>query len=236
LISFNKIFTKTVSVLFLVILFIVTIFVQEANTGITNDFKRSKLRIDAVDAFLDSHEIKTGDVYYLKNLYNNTSTFVRDAVPSNFWEKYFERKKGVQIKPYENYDTLFDDYSEKDTTVHLIFFEQSGQGNEMILSIVQCLGTKLTSNIEDVKSDIIDVGYYSTNKKIAVSILTDSICNVTINDGLMKSHNTFHQSNIHSRSRKPAFYFSINGKDLQYNTLMIKNMTHENLDFITITE
>jgi hypothetical protein len=236
LISFNKIFRKTINIFLLILLFFITVFVQEANTGITNDLKRSKLRINAVDGLLDSYEIKTGEIYYLQNLYKNTSILANRAVPPDFWKNYFERKKGIVVSAYENYEKLYNDYSEKDTTIHLVFFEQSDQGNDMILSIVKCQGILLTPQIEEIKSNIIDVGYYSDNKKFAFSILSESVCNVMVNDGLMQSHNTFHYANIQAHKRKPATYFSITGNNLLYNTLMIKNIPFENVDFITVTK
>jgi len=236
LISFNEIFRKTINILFLIPLFFVTVFVHEANTGITNDLKRSKLRINAVDGLLDHYEIKTGDIYYLKNLYKTSSILANGTIPSDFWRKYFERKKGIVINVYENYEELYNDYCEKDTTIHLVFFEQSVQGNDMVLAIVKCQGINLTPQIESIKSNNIDVGYYSSNKKFAFSILSDSICNVTINDSLIKSFNTFHYANILSDKRKLVSYFSIKGNDLLYNTLMFKNTTFENIDFIVVAK
>jgi len=235
LLSFNEVFRKTVNIFFLIYLFFITVFVHEANIGITNDFKRSKLRIDAVDDLLNSYEIKTGEIYYLKNLYNNTSILVHGQVPDNFWKVYFERKKGIDINAYENYENLYNDYSEKDTTIHIVFFEQSAQGNDMILSIVKCPGTQLTPQIEEIKSNNIDVGYYSANKEFALSILSDSICNVMVNDNLTHSHNTFHYANIQSHKKKPVTYFSVNGENLLYRTLMIKNTLFEDIDLIDVS-
>ena len=211
-------------------------FVHEANTGITNDFKRSKLRFNAVDGLLNAYEINNGDIYYLKNLYNNTSILANTQVPDGFWEKYFERKKGISVKPYENYEELYNDFSDKNTIIHLVFFEQPAKGNDMILSIVKCQGINLTPKIDEIKSDFIDVGYYSANKKFALSIVSDTICNATVNDSLMQSHHTFHYTNIQAHNRKPVTYFSIHGKNLLYNTLMIKNIPFEDVDIITVAK
>jgi hypothetical protein len=234
--SFNKIFRKTVHIILLILLFFTTVFVQEANTGMTNDFKRSKLRTDAVDDLLAFYEIRNGEIYYLKNLHKNTSILSHESVPPDFWGTYFERKSGIRINAYEDYEKLYNDYSKKDTTIRLVFFEQSEQGNDMILSIVKCQGTQLTPNIEDVKSDAIDVGYYSENKRFALSILSETICNVMVNDSLMYSISTFHYANIQSHRRKPVTYFSINGNKLIYNTLMIKNIPFENIDLIVVAK
>jgi hypothetical protein len=237
LISFNEIFRKTVTLFLLIPLFIVTVFVQETNMGLTNDFKRSKLRMDAVDGLLDYYEIKNGEIYYLDNLHKSTSVFSGSKVPYDFWDKYFERKKGVHIKFYEKeYEKFYNDYSEKDTTVHLVFFEQSAQGSDMILSIVKCQGTQLTPKIEDIKTDAMDVGYYSANREFALSILSDVDCNVTINDCPIESHNRFHYTNIQSHKREPVSYFSIRGKNLLYHTLMIKNIPFENVDCISVAK
>ena len=236
LISFNETFRKTVNMILLIPLFFVTVFVQEANTGLTDDFKRSRLRRDAVDGLLESYEIKTGEIYYLENLRKSTSVFSGGQVTFGFWDKYFERKKGIKVEAYENYEELYHNYSEKDTTIHLVFFEQSDQGSDMILSIAKCQGTQLTPKIEDIKVDMIDVGYYSANKKFALSIVSDSDCSVTINDNLIQSQHTFHHTNIQAHKRKPVSYFSIRGENLLYNTLMIKNIPFENVDFITVTQ
>jgi hypothetical protein len=189
-----------------------------------------------VDGLLDAYEIKNGEVYYVKNLYNSASIFVRDQIPPNFWKTYFEREKGIVINAYENYEELYNDYFEKDTTIHLVFFEQSAQGNDMILKIVKCQGTQLTPQIEEIKSNHIDVGYYSANKQFALSILSDSICDVMVNDSLMPSCNTFHYTNIQAHRRNPVTYFSVHGVNLLYNTLMIKNTPFENVDLIVVAK
>lgn len=234
LLSCNEIVRKTVTVILLIPLFFVTVFVHEANTGLCNDFKRAKLRMNAVDEFFNAYEIKTGEIYYLRNLHNSTSIFAGGQVPWDFWGKYLERKTGIQIQAYENYENLYNDYSDKDTTIHLVFFEQSQQGSDMILSIIKCKGTQLIPSIEDIKSDTIILGYYSNNKKFALSILSDSMCNVMVNDNFMQSQGLFHYANIEAHEHNPVSFFSITGKQLNCNTLMIKNMPFENRDFIVV--
>ena len=236
LLLFKEILRKTIVLLLLIPLFVTTVLIQEANTGITNDLKRAKLRMDAVDGLLDSYKIKTGDIYYVKNLYKSSSILATGVIPKNFWVKYFKRKKGIVVKDYENYEKLYHDYSEKDSLVNLIFFEQPKKGNDMIISIVKCKGTQLTPTIEDIKSDVIDVGYYSDNKKFAISILSDSICNVMINNELISSQHTFHYANIAAPKKQTVTFFSINGKNIIYNTLMIKNTPFENIDFIGVVK
>ena len=236
LLSFNEIVRKSVSAILIIPLFFITIFVQEANIGVTDDFKRSKLRMDAVDGLLEYYEIQNGGIYYLKNLHNSTSVFSGNQVPWNFWGKYFTMKKGISIKLYENYEKLYNDYSDKDIPVNLAFFEQSAQGRDMLLSIVKCQGTQLTSEIENIICDTIDVGYYSANKKFALSILSDTACDLFVNNSLMRSHNTFHYANIMAHKRNPVTFFSITGKKLRYQTLMVRNFPFENIDFTVVAK
>ncbi|MCL2327927.1 MAG: hypothetical protein FWC39_05365 [Bacteroidetes bacterium] len=156
LLSFNEIARKITTLVIALSLFFVAVVVHEANVGITNDLKRSNRKFDAVNEFLATYEIKTGDVYYLKNLHKTTSKFAPHVVPHNHWEKYFARK-GVIVTGYEDYKKLYADYSNKDTIVHIIFLEQSAQGDDVVLSVAKVPGMQLPLNIDDIQCDTVDV-------------------------------------------------------------------------------
>ncbi|MDD4141458.1 MAG: hypothetical protein PHR20_01505 [Bacteroidales bacterium] len=227
---------KVLSACFAVSLGVVSLFIQYANERVAYDNKISNDRFRVLDDFFDSADIQAYDVLYLKDFDNNPTyggkglTYQKSASV----KAYLVAKHGVELKGYKDYDELYTAYSGSTKAIKILFFSQAAKSEDAIISIVKCNGNNLPEHLEDLRTDSIFVGYYSAYKNFAVSISSDTLSPLAINNIVMSSVGSSHFANIKSYKHDVKTLFTIKGCDMAPKTLTVSNVLYKDVAVIGI--
>ncbi|MEG2070095.1 MAG: hypothetical protein RR034_01825 [Bacteroidales bacterium] len=225
LLSKSKIAVTVFSILFAGILLVVTVLTQYTNDRVTEDLQISQIRFELVNSFLNQDNLDNGDQLYMASLYSTPSYFGKTIVYKETPFRYqIDLYNQIQVITYNDYPEFYTKFKESEEIVKLLYFSQAAKTEDAFAALAICKGKDLQEDFTKNRYDNMKVVYYSPYKKFSMSIVSDSLGEVSVNEQTMPHQGCYHYINLDSSLKPQWTSFHLKGEKLNPNTLMFSNI------------
>lgn len=222
---------KVFSLLFAGCLLILTVVVQFTNEQVMQDVKRANLRYTQAEQFLKKQNIKPDGIMPVwTGRFQVTPTLTgKDicAVDNTTIDIYLSLHGNYEA----DYAYFYQLYHTSDDNVAIFACQQAAKSDDIFFVWFQCKGTDLTDDFTKITADTISVGYYSTYKDFAFSILSEQDSSMAqVNGHALNAQANAHYGNIRFLDKPNLQTFMVTGERILPASIAISNILYPGLD------
>lgn len=215
---------KSIQLIIYIFLVISTLFAQFTNERVTDDMRVSQVRFKLIDALFTKDQIPNGIPIYVEKLHDTGSHFCkRVTLQSSPFDAYIQRKNGVLIDQYNDYDTFYELHKLNQGTVAICHFFQAHKTGDACLIVAFLSGQNLHADFNQNRVDSIKVGYLSPYKQFSYSIEAKKLDQIQHHGVIFADQYSSLSDLPASINRNGAVLFQIKGEQINPSSLMISN-------------
>lgn len=216
--------------LFSFLLLFITVITQYTNTLVTNDLRISQRRFELLEEVLQPPHINPNEPIYMERLSHTPSYFGKViATSGSNYSSHIKLINNIELNQVRDYAELFNSYKNSSEPVNFIYYSQASKSEDGFMILARCSGTQLCEKIELLRFDSLLLYYYSSYKQFAVSVVSDSLSPVTLNNKAMEMYGGFHFANVNSLPKEKMVSICLRGKQLNPLTCMAQNTLYPNV-------